>query len=273
MKQLKGIQMIDSTDKGYEVRRIECLSQFLECLPEQNNISPWGYRGQKKAKWDLVPSLFREGLVDLSTYLADDDKIHELRKIEDMLLRRFKAYAQPLTHFVPSSDMAWLALAQHYALPSRLLDWSESPLVGLFFALDECPDECDSALWAIQVQDSLPETCDTLKEIDDLLTARSRTAPIFRYHPTHTTGRITAQKGFFTIQGLSVRHMLPLNQQFLRKDTLGPQIIQYVIPHGKKSEIRRKLDDLGIDNYNVFPDLDGICKKLKQDIIWQKPMI
>ncbi|MCB5383968.1 FRG domain-containing protein [Blautia glucerasea] len=47
----------------------------------------------------------------------------------------------------PYDRASWLTMMQHYGLPTRLLDWSESPLVALYFALSEKKDDIDAAVW------------------------------------------------------------------------------------------------------------------------------
>jgi len=99
------------------------------------NARPW-WRGQADASWNLVPSLYRKG------FAVKESNINN----------RFRMLAKARYAHCPSEDdlFAWLFLMQHYRLPTRLLDWSESPLVALYFAIeDEARDEADGALWAL----------------------------------------------------------------------------------------------------------------------------
>jgi hypothetical protein len=98
---------------------------------------------------------------------------------------------------------------------------------------------------------------------------------LYRYHPSHTTNRITAQQGFFTLQsfwdqGIEELHLLSLEDQFgLNVDPStvsgmeepgGPWFKRYFIPHEHKTLIQRQLDVLGMNHYAIFPDLEGLAK-------------
>jgi len=99
------------------------------------NSRPW-WRGQADARWSLVPSLYRKG------FASKEGNINS----------RFRMMAKVRHANCPTSDDAfpWLFLMQHYRLPTRLLDWSESPLVAVYFATEaEAGDDTDAALWAL----------------------------------------------------------------------------------------------------------------------------
>ncbi len=313
--------MFSEEIRWYDKYTITSVRDFLDNLPEQANEQPWGYRGQAKACWPLRPALYRD-LIDPGS-LSSHDHVKAYRNLESMLLERFKAYALPHVTASPNSDIAWLALAQHHGLPTRFLDWTESPLIALFFALNE-ETECDSVVWAILTRDGIREAEHTLDALDSLFLQSERQRildeerriaqisdevgaprievtenlelqqiedclqqtshihlgdPIYRYHPSHTTSRITAQQGFFTVQALSFGHLQPLELQFglslvgeqgLEYNAAGPWFRKYTIPQECKETIRRELDVVGINHYAVYPDLEGVAKKLREDVRMQK---
>ncbi len=105
--------------------------------PEQKDdpvIVPW-FRGQQSSKWELMPGVFR-------TPECDDKKIYD----EFWLFRRYRDQASILGEH-PEYDKVdqWLFFMQHNKLPTRLLDWTESSLIALYFALKDyrknSPDE------------------------------------------------------------------------------------------------------------------------------------
>lgn len=280
--------------KKYEEYEITTLNEFLNNLPEQSLEHPWGYRGQANKEWKLIPSLFRE-------FLDSKDGIPTawgFRNLEIMLLMKFKAYAMPYLTVVPNSDLAWLALAQHHGLPTRLLDWTENPLVALFFAVKD-DVEHDAVVWAFITPYAVIEHEHTLEALDRELLMENNPKKdysylqeykldntIHRYHPSHTSSRITAQQGFFTIQnfkedirtepteilsleeqyGLDIYHMVVSGMDEL----WGPWFKKYVVPSQCKASLRKQLDVLGTNHFALFPDLEGIAKKLREDIRLKK---
>src|SRR5205823_6884379 len=102
-------------------------------------FDPW-FRGHRDSKWALQPNIFR----------------HELQEYETELRMAFRRMGvQLLAEREPADEWSWYFLMQHYRAPTRLLDWSDGALIGLFFALapqspgsDE-DDAPDAAVWML----------------------------------------------------------------------------------------------------------------------------
>ena len=121
---------------GNAVQDIPQLLSAMSAVSDKfNGVKPW-WRGQAVSEWHLVPSIHHRGVT----------------ANEQNLTFRFRNMAKARHRDCPShSDISsWLFLIQHYGLPTRLLDWTESPLTSLFFAVeDSAYDSHDGVLWAL----------------------------------------------------------------------------------------------------------------------------
>ena len=111
------------------------------CLPTVQRRVPWVFRGQRAANWELSSSYERaRDRLGLSTLNERLSRISEYTALEE-----FKRNASHLLTREPSCQLEWLALMQHYGAPTRLLDFTESPFVALYFALDGRKAEATNA--------------------------------------------------------------------------------------------------------------------------------
>ncbi|MFY9557082.1 MAG: FRG domain-containing protein, partial [Blastocatellia bacterium] len=122
-------------------RKIQTLASFLEVIEEICNdwdclattTHPW-FRGQAKASWSLIPGLYRGW-------------IHSFYERE--LVRDFRLRSKSYLDQQPLNDLEWLFVMQHYGMPTRLLDWTESHLFALYFAVSHRAASGDAAVWIL----------------------------------------------------------------------------------------------------------------------------
>jgi len=127
----------------------ECLNEFSPpetAILNDGEIATkaWVFRGHRCSGYGLQPGIER----------AAASKSMEWPALETLVSSEFKARAR--THLsaplIPEDELTWLAVMQHYAIPTRLLDFSYSPFVGLYFAIRDGHDDLKRShvrLWAI----------------------------------------------------------------------------------------------------------------------------
>ena len=213
----------------------------------------------------LLPNLFRRQSVDAVLRWGGFAQLE--RTVMDEF---FKPRAHPYLGVVPQSKLDWMALAQHHGCPTRLLDWTGNPLVGLFFA-SENDDDCDGVLWAITHFHWFPANTG-----DDVLESIEKLNKAFIYAPKHITARITAQDAAFTVHSFAadssgspvpLQSASDLESRIFRPsvpDAPAGVVAHTVIPGACKERIQRELHILNIHREALFPGLDGLSDHIKQ---------
>ena len=196
------------------------------------------FRGQLVDK-PLIPKIGRLAISDIKNF-------------EKKLFRDFNKRYLAYTLKTYSNEWDLLALGQHFGLPTRLLDWTESALMALWFATEKDIKESHSVVWIF-----MPDEEDILEEKKS--TSPFETASTKVFSPNHISERITAQSGWFTC------HKLNEQGKFFRFEMLkkyNEKLQKLIIKKEAFSEIRVKLNTMGINSVTVYPDLIGLTRYL-----------
>ena len=226
--------------------------------------SPYAFRGLARADHTLSSSLVR---------LARGHR--DVRRVETALIRNFRKYAHGEA---PTADSVWdwLALGQHRGLPTRLLDWTYSPLVALHFATDNpLHFDADGVVWCVNFVEANKRLPRKLRKIleqegSDTFTvemlgafktlrdfdALSADPFVVFLEPPAVDRRILNQLALFSLMSSPEARL----DQWLQRN---PELCRRVsIPARLKWEIRDKLDQANINERVLFPGLDGLSRWL-----------
>jgi hypothetical protein len=238
------------------VANVQDVIGHVDNLQKGHAKNTFWWRGQSDANWELKPSAYRN-------YSAE---------CESNFILRFKAKSQVRYQKTPKprERINWLLLAQHYGLPTRLLDWSDSVLIALYFAVeDENYSDKDGVLYGL-----LPSSLNKLEyNVESILTPEekivceiaesafhlgsNKTNKVLAFLPDHFDPRHYSQQTVFTIHD-SRDSLLNRNNNtvnFLYKIT---------IKKNAKKLIREQLTNLGIRKSDIFPDLACLAEEIKQ---------
>ncbi len=205
------------------------------------------YRGQLDSKWHLLPRIATKynNTGKMPTSFLEDE-----RKNFDEFKRLGRPYIEAK---VLENDWDAIALAQHYGLHTRLLDWSQNPLVALWFAFEaEDSEVSHRAVWQFMLLEG--DIANTSN--GDPFNQKKTVA----FKPSHITKRITAQMGWFT-----THRFLTASSTFVKLNankSYEGHLVKIQIPNSERENILKGLNLLGINRFTLFPDLDGLAKHL-----------
>ena len=226
------------------------------------------YRGSTEASRGLLTSLDRLGGLSPP---------HTKRGLEAHILRNFIRYSRPHLDPPPANEWELLFAAQHHGLPTRLLDWSYSPLVAAHFATADAGDR-DRAVWRLEWQRvhrqfDFPDLALLIEDLERICGQEGRYSPFSLFalrsespafacmlEPPSLDARIIVQSAVFTLCSDTTQSF----DAFLEHHGLADALTKYVIPASDVGKVRDQLDIVGMDERRLFPDLDGVAARMRR---------
>ena len=221
-----------------EISSVEDLLKVVAPSTFSESRGRWVFRGHAQKEWKLTPSVARSPRT-AKTLIGHEKSLLEIFEREAPIYQRTDC----------QNIWEWLSFGQHHGLPTRLLDWTHNPLVALYFAICE-NDDIDGELFALHSTNKAGPV--TLQK------SPFEMAKPVKYYPRIVSERLRAQEGLFVVCNQPEICLLESKQN-------GWVIEQYMISAKAKAAIRYDLFRLGIHDSSLFPDVDGLSRR----IAWQ----
>jgi len=237
----------------------DLISHVTYALSERNNVI-W-FRGHKVATWELRPSLWRD-------YTPAEER---------NFTNRFRSRAAIRRPVSPRRDdyAGWLSLMQHYTLPTRLLDWTRSPLIAAYFAVTAyAPKDVepkDAIIWMLW-----PHWLNVREGFEDLTYPIDSNTSLKMLEPAFKGGeennkvmavmavehdlRMFVQQGAFTIHS----ERAPLNERNEGYEYRGIPYLQPLLI--EKEHVHRmalEVHACSIVRGDIFPDLQSLAEEYR----------
>ena len=307
---------------GIEERNFDTCDEMLDEVLRMSRSNwqrrPWIFRGQGDVGDPLIPSALRKdahfpqsaeaksnkeqryrewGVLELFSSLADQQGLLipglEQRFLNSTdFLGRINNAVWCNKRWPPSEIYQLMALAQHHGIPTRILDWTRSPLIGLYFSAASAADNNNAqnrmSLWAFNSHAILAYAA--LPDPDALIT----TVDV----PYAGNPNISAQKGSFTciiesivdpdapvsrkdVEGIVRKLANDLNHAIEDKqvndDSLrivdqyigdDPILMKFTAPAMCGGYLLQQLSAFGIKASAIYPGYDGVRRAVKERGQW-----
>ena len=286
----------------------------------------WIFRGQGDAVWGLSPSSLRDG--KLQEFLPFEPKPYQplspqaRRDLEEHLMTEFASGVDAQGIAVPGdkpelrdkdlahpTNTAWdfpkiehhfmYALAQHYGIPTRFLDWSHSPLAAAYFA---CSGLAADLAEKVERERAAREGKGASRQGESALKSPERFAvwalsrlfvdrvarrwePFVKIVtvPTSSNPNLHAQRGLFTLCGFRREESgdndppdldaMFKGRQYNRDDDEdifypGPVMVKFTVPTSEARDLLRILAVGGVSAASIYPGHAGVVRAMKEKMLY-----
>src|ERR1051326_2752338 len=245
----------------YAVFHLSSWQEFLEHVihPPYSN---WAFRGERDGSWPLYSALSRY----LNYHAVACDAWPEQ---EGRILRIFKRKAHQFLERPPDwdDDFQWLALMQHHGAPTRLIDFTWSPYVAAFFALERTLGDC--VVWAMNparvASTRAPRTTSKDPRIPGNFAKhylKGNQHFIWMGDPLTINRRLIAQSGTFLVPGILD---VPVEEILSDRDQKNI-LAKFVLANSVREQGMRELYRMNITYATLFPDLDGLARSMAYEL-------
>jgi len=245
--------------------RVQSWSEFGDYIAKRDG---WAFRGQADASWPLLSALSRR--------LLQNNAPHgEWRQREERVIRIFrrKAHIYLPDKGALDDDLRCLAMMQHHGAPTRLLDFTKSPFVAAFFALEQ--SRGDAAIYALNT----PWIWAAGPDFDPSLTRDAidprvpgnferhfavNTVPVVWFgEPREMDRRLVAQSGLLVVPGILEKPLDELLDEYAQEQVLVERVL---VGPEVRSEAMHELYRMNITHATLFPDLEGLAHSMAYEL-------
>lgn len=217
------------------------------------------FRGHSNSEWPLESSLVRFLRDAKGAFLLDDLEDAASWSISEFRRGLLSAGVNPA---LVEDGLAIQALAQHYGLPTTLLDWSMSPLTAAYFAyaglVGKQEDVPHIAVWMLDTTDKRVRRIDR-REDNTPIQARGQLGQLIWFRPgAYGNDRLRNQFGSFTL----LRSELPSIESFLRHSVPANgrlPLVKFLLPSSDADAALHELAFMGFDDDRLFPGVDQLA--------------
>lgn len=287
-------------DKFMETYVVQSLKEYIDLIEKigSKDTEKW-FRGQSKCEYRLSPSSLR------NVYAIRDSRGYDINPPQldnvcsgsnnqlaylpvDKMVDEFRSEAKNLLEYNVSTRIEWECIAQHYGMPTRVLDWTTNAINALFFAVCDCsigkckendmeyfmksngfgsgggavfvidPIEINRMSVPIKNFDINPVIFDAIRDAELLSALLTTVCPPVCFSGFNKEKRISRQAGKFSLTG---KLLWPMDYY----DVLQDKIAKIFIPYSSYEKIRIQLNSLGITHGNIYvedDEKDIIAKKI-----------
>jgi hypothetical protein len=289
---MEAVEAMRTDDLPWAVRAVDSWVEAKAVFDSLQNT--WIFRGQSDASYSLSTSLERRIL----SKVRGNKPPEQLLALERLLTKSFmRSVSLPYTSGVaPSNTLGWWAEMQHYGVPTRLLDFTWSPYVASYFAMEDGSRECDRAVWALnlespplpvgQVKEHATRLYDFVEEvfgdeggaavrsgafwedaaqIDAFLEAAQtrRLRAVLAVQTDRMNERMLGQQGLFVMpSSLDVGFAECLARWDTRAGSPPAALIKIVLPDRLRLDILYDLMRMNVTRVSLFPGLEGFARTL-----------
>jgi hypothetical protein len=228
------------------------------------------YRGQTNVNWKLTPSLTR---------IVNGDEISERKasgyesQAQLDFISQVHLLDTKISYDRNLDPASMLVDMQHYSCPTRLLDWSQSPYVALYFAINENFDS-NAALFAWDwryYKRNLNEAYPKEQEIKSAEILKFTKHDIIEMiFAVKLNERIVRQQGAFSVSNNIIKNHDDLIIDLGKKVDKPSGLYKLEIPAHLKLEFLARLKLMNISPESLFPGLDGLGRTIKETLLLRK---
>ena len=223
----------------FHTTEISSLSEFTNQLETRisDKYRILLFRGQSIDK-PLIPNIARN-------IFKKSREVDEKRMLEEFNVQSIQYLA-----YFPKNEIEQLTIAQHYGLPTRLLDWTENALAALYFAVSkESIKDNNAVVWVLSLERDSP----LLINDPNIKVFEQNELKFFK--PSSIIQRVSSQHGWFSLHPYRGQGFYERADQVLDGEY---RLNKLIIKTGCSKKILQTLESCGINRHTIFRDLDSL---------------